>query len=167
MNEREYNEVRESSWRRRPTAAEQVELRRYLAEHPEAKAAWEAEAALTRMLGQLPNAPLASNFTAQILQAVGREVAATHQPSAWDILAVWFRRLGPRLAWSVGLLAVALLVWQQHGATQRERVVAGAASVLQASALPGPEMLQDFDAIHQLSQLPPSTDLELLSALSQ
>jgi hypothetical protein len=167
MNEREYNELQELSWRRRLTTAEQTELQRYRAEHPEAKAAWEAEAALTRMLGHLPDVPLASNFTAQVLQAVEREVGATHDPSVLDILAVWIRRLGPRLAWSSGLIAVALLVWQQHGATQRERVVAGAASVLQATALPGPEMLQDFDAIHQLSQLPPPTDLELLSALSQ
>lgn len=167
MNERDYNELRESSWRRTLTPAEQAELQHYLVAHPEARAAWEAETELNRMLGHLPNAPLASNFTAQVLQAVEHEAAATSRSSVIDMLAAWFRRLGPRLAWSVGLLAVALLVWQQHGATQRERVVAGAASVLQAAALPGPEVLQDFDAINQLGQLPPATDLELLSALSQ
>jgi hypothetical protein len=167
MNEREYNELRESSWRRNLTPAEQAELQRFLAEHPEARAPWEAETALTRILGRLPEAPLASNFAAQILQAVEREDAAARRPLGIDTLSTWLRRLGPRLAWTAGLVAVGLLTWQQHGATQRERVVAGAASVLQAAALPGPEVLQDFDAIQQLSQLPPATDQELLSALSQ
>ena len=70
-----YNRLRELSWRRELTAAEEAELRAWLAAHPEAQADWEAEAGLNEALRQLPDAPVPSNFTARVLQAVEREAA--------------------------------------------------------------------------------------------
>ena len=78
------------------------------------------------------------------------------------------RPLLPRLAWSVGLIAALLLVWQRYEVAQHERLVAGVALVLQAATLPEPQnVMQDFEVIQQLDQLPPARDLELLTALSQ
>ena len=51
-------------------------MRAWLAAHPEAQADWEAEAGLSEALGQLPDAPVPSNFTARVLQSVERESAA-------------------------------------------------------------------------------------------
>ena len=65
--------LRESSWRRKLTEAEQAELRAYLAAHPDARADWEMESALNAALTRLPDAPVPSNFTARVLQAVERE----------------------------------------------------------------------------------------------
>jgi hypothetical protein len=168
MNEREHQALWELSWRRKLTPSEEARLQQYLTQHPEAQAGWETEAALNHLLRQLPDAPLSSNFTAQTLQAVEREaVRATRETQAFGRLREWLRRLAPRMAWAAGLIFAAFLVWQQHEISQRERVVGGIGPVLQAASLPDPKMLQDFDAIQQLSQLPPATDVELLDALSQ
>ena len=65
-----YQRLRELGWRRPLTAAEQVELRIWLAAHPEAQAEAEAEAALNQALTRLPAAPVPSNFTARVWQAI-------------------------------------------------------------------------------------------------
>ena len=70
---------RERSWRRKLTSAEQAELRAWLAAHPEAQAEWEAEMALNDVLDQLPDAPVASNFTARAVAAVEREKAEIYR----------------------------------------------------------------------------------------
>ncbi len=75
-NDPTYNRLRELSWRRKLTGAEEAELRAWLAAHPDAQADWEAEAGLNAALGRLPDAPVPSNFTARVLQAVEREAAA-------------------------------------------------------------------------------------------
>src|SRR5438105_13622263 len=70
-----YNHLREINWRRKLSAAEARQMRQWLEGHPEAHADWEAELALGEGLGRLPDAPVPSNFTARVLQAVGREQA--------------------------------------------------------------------------------------------
>lgn len=168
MSERDDNTLRELGWRRNLTPAEQELLQRHRTRHPEAQADWEAETALTALLNRLPDAPLPSNFTAQVLHAVERTPLEPARPAGiWDAVRARLRPLVPRLAWSVGLIAALLLVWQRYEVAQRERLVAGVALVLQA-ALPEPQnVMQDFEVIQQLDQLPPARDLELLTALSQ
>src|SRR5512137_1192972 len=86
-----YTRLRELSWRRKLTSAEEAELRFWLESHPEARADWEAEAGLEAALERLPDASVASNFTARVLQAVNREGAAEPRRSAW--------RMWPWLRW--------------------------------------------------------------------
>lgn len=169
MSERDDNTLRELGWRRNLTPAEQELLQRHRGRHPEAQADWEAETALTTLLDRLPDAPLPSNFTAQVLHAVERTSREPVGPAGiWDAVRARLRPLLPRLAWSVGLIAALLLVWQRYEVTQHERLVAGVALVLQAAALPEPQdVMQDFEVIQQLDQFPPARDLELLAALSQ
>ena len=76
MNESEYQALIEASWRRSLTDDEQARLDSWLRVHPEMHNEWEEESALNRMLEELPEAPVASNFTARVLQAVQREAAA-------------------------------------------------------------------------------------------
>jgi len=169
MNEHDDNRLRELGWRRTLTPAEQALLQRLRAQDPEAEPAWEAEAALTALLDRLPDAPLASNFTAQVLRAVER---ASPEPAGrggiWEAVRARLRPLLPRVAWSVGLIAAILLVWQRYELAQHESMMAGAASLLQAAALSEPQdVMQDFEVIQQLDQLPPARDRELLTALSE
>jgi hypothetical protein len=169
MSERDDNELRELGWRRKLAPAEQALLQRHRAQRPEAQAEWEAEAALTHLLDRLPDVPLASNFTAQVLHAVEREsLEPVSRGGIWEAARARLSPLLPHLAWSVGLIAAILLVWQRYEVAQHERMLAGVASVLQAATLPEPQdVMQDFEVIQQLDQLPPARDLELLTALSQ
>jgi hypothetical protein len=174
MNEHELRELREASWRRKLTPAEEAALQSHVAGRPEVRADGEADAALTHLLSQLPDAPLASNFTAQVLQAVEREsVRPVRGRFAFGGVREWLGRLAPRVAWAAGLFVAALVIWKQYEVAQRGKIMAGMElmaglePVLQASALPDPKLLQDFDAIEQLTPLPPPADVELLHALSQ
>src|SRR5262245_66668141 len=73
MSDSLYKELLEASWRRKLTPEEETRLQHYLAAHPEAQAEWEDEMALSFHLRQLPDAPLSSNFTARVLEAVELE----------------------------------------------------------------------------------------------
>ena len=76
MNELEYNRLREISWRRKLSAEEEITLQSYLLAHPDLQADWDDDLALSHALDRLPNAPLPSNFTAQVMLALDLEVAA-------------------------------------------------------------------------------------------
>ena len=151
--------LRELNWRRPLTDAELAELRAYLAGHPEAKADWDAEVELSALVNQLPNAPVPSNFTARVLQAI--ECEARAETRAREPRAVWWWRVFvPRTA---AVLAVAGLGWfayQQHRAAQRAEFLHTL-----ATSMPGPETLQDFEVIRRLS--PAAEADEELLALNQ
>ena len=82
MNESDYQALVEASWWRSLTVEEQLRLDGWLAAHPQARVDWEAERSLNGLLTNLSDAPVASNFTAQVLQAVDRsEPAERRKPS--------------------------------------------------------------------------------------
>ena len=90
MNDSEHQRLREESWRRKLSPAEEASLRTWLAAHPDQQADWEADARLSQWLGQLPDAPVPSNFTSLVLQAVDRQEAAVARPA---VGMTWFQRL--------------------------------------------------------------------------
>src|SRR5262245_30630619 len=95
MNESEFRALIEQSCRRPLNDAEQVQLSIWLAAHPEHRTTWEDEAALNRYLDNLPDAPVSSNFTALVMQAVERESALNPQspPAPVQTLRIFWRRL--------------------------------------------------------------------------
>ena len=159
-----YNQLRELSWRRRLTGAEEAQLRAWLVAHPEAQADLEAEAGLNAVLGRLPDVPVPSNFTTRVVQAAEREAAAGLRQPGWK-WGVW-----PRLRWlsRVALTAtvvsagvVSCLVIQD---AQRKKLAESVVAVSAVSSLPGPEILKDFDAI-RASNPTPLPDEQLLAVL--
>jgi anti-sigma factor RsiW len=170
MNEMEFEKLRETAWRRPLTPAEEARARAWLEALPEAQAAWEADTALSRGLARLPDAPVASNFTAQVLQALDREEAqAARRPASWlERARGWFTPISPRWAWA-GLVVAALWfgVWQQQQASMRTETARGLAAFSAVSAVVQPAALADFDAVMRLEQAPPSTDDELFAVLNQ
>lgn len=151
----------EALWRGKPAEAETAELRAWLAAHPEAQADWELESALNAGLSRLPDAPVPSNFTARVLQAIEREEV---RPPA----LVWrwhWRRLLPRVA---GAMAVAMLaglaIYHHEIYRQRVAFAQNVALVTTAQPLPSAEALENFDAIRRMSQ-PQHADDELLALL--
>src|SRR5437879_3337601 len=101
-----HERFRELNWRRKLSAAEENELRAWLAAHPEAEAEWEVEAGLTEALARMPNVPVASNFTARVLRAVEQEEAADARSNRPELHRRWpFLKWLPRTAVATMVLA--------------------------------------------------------------
>ncbi|HTG45687.1 MAG TPA: hypothetical protein VK633_14285 [Verrucomicrobiae bacterium] len=162
MNESEFNLLRESSWRRPLTPAEDAQLHAYLAARPEAQPDWESDAALNQLLSELPNVPLASNFTARILSALDQQPPP--QAESWW-RRPWRAPLFPRLAWATGLICVGMTTLSiYHYQTRKEL---GRGLDLIAAAMPAePAILEDFDTIQRWAKGPP-IDQDLWMALNQ
>ncbi len=160
-----YTHLRQLSWRRHLTAAEQAELRAWLAAHPEAQADWEAEARLNEALGRLPDAPLPSNFTARVLETVHREAAAPGRGLAlkWPGWQRWQRWL-PKAAVAAVVLGAGLVSYNYMVHARYAEFAGSVVAVADVSSLPGPDILKDFDAIQALDH-PPAADEELLRLL--
>ena len=165
-----YIRLREASWRRQLTASEQAELRAWLKQHPEAQEEWGAEAGLSDALGELPDVPVASNFTARVLQAVEREESAVGRwkaptTSRWEGWWHWVPRaaLGTLLL-GAGLFAFHQLSEFQARAARSREVALSVAAVAEVKVLPGPDILKDYEAIRVLDQTP-AADEELLALL--
>ena len=150
------------------TAAELAQWEACCAAHPAERAAWETALALSELLRQLPPAPVPSNFTAQVLAALDRENA----PASRDRVAGWLPRwlttgwLRP-VAFAAVLLALGVAAFQQQR-HQRRTEVARSLQLPALMRLPTVELLQDFDAIHSLSQSARGgADVDLLAALER
>jgi len=83
--------LRQGRW----TAAEDAQLETYLASHPDERTFWDEELHLNQLLSQTPDAPVSSNFTARVLQAI---------------------RSGP-------LQAIAVTMFQWTGPSQQARIL--------------------------------------------
>lgn len=166
MNESHYQELREISWRRKLTPEEETRLQGWLAAHPDKQAEWELEQSLSEQLRHLADAPLSSNFTSQVMQALDAEMVRQeregHGRHSW---IQWLHKFAPRLA-PVSLALVVAITFFVHyrgdheQQAQQARVIQSVVSA--AEEMPSPEILADFDVI---KKLPPSTDEDLLAAL--
>lgn len=148
-------EQHESLWRRKLSGPERAELRG----QPEL----ELEARLTDALAQMPNAPVPSNFTARILNAINLDEARAGRSKGWH----WnWRALWPRVAVAAAILLFAGLSVQRYEAAQRHRAEMARSLQVVASANTVPDVaaLNDFDVIQRMSQ-PAHADTELLAAL--
>jgi anti-sigma factor RsiW len=156
-----HSKLRESSWRRKLTETEQAGLRAYLAANPDARADWEMESALNAALTRLPDAPVPSNFTARVLQAVEREEA---RPHGWSWRWNW-HTLVPRVAFAAVVITFTGLAFHHHEIySQRAALARSVAFVTRGQPVPSPEALENFDAIRRMSQ-PQHADDELLALM--
>jgi hypothetical protein len=172
MSDPTYHELLETSWRRPLTEAERTRLQAILSADPAVAAAWRAEHALSGLLQRLPEPSLSSNFTARVMQAVQAE---TKPGRAWSWQS-WYRdwagSMVPKLAWAGLFVLLATVTFQAYRHVDRTRLVRDLAKLPEVETLPSPEVLQDFDAIQQLSLVAPRekgeasiSDEDLLKAL--
>ena len=140
---------------------EQARLRKALAERTGSESA-EEEFGLNRLLRQLPDVPLSSNFTSLVLRRAERESRARPLPSwafwpptwtSWD----WIRGSATVLV----LLGVGGLSVYQYQLSRRQQFARNVATISRVVTRPTLEMLVDFDAIRRLGQVPPAPELEL------
>lgn len=154
----------EAAQRRQLSAAERELLKAWLADHPGARQTMSEDLALTQLLNQLPDAPLAPNFAGRVLRAVER----SEQPAS---SAGWRRWLGlPAWSWraatAVLALAATLVVVQvQHRASERRQLAESVATVASLAEVPTPEALANFEVIFRLPTGPLPDERELARAL--
>lgn len=153
--------LRETAWRRRLTPAEQAEWQAWLAAHPEAQAEAELDAALDVVLHSQKAAPVSSNFTARVMQAIEadarREVRPIVQPRAW------WRKLVPRVALAALVLAVSALAYRQHLVGKQKELAGAAREIAGAQALSSAAIIEDFDVIRSLTPATAMADEKLLA----
>ena len=180
----------EAAWRGELAAGEKTELRQLLAAHPELREEWARERALNQALGSLADAPVASNFTARVMQSIGRTGESpvytgsrarrvlghllgwgTRDPRDGDSrglfpprdVPVW-RAWVPRLGMAAVLVISGLASYQHFESAERTQLAQSVATVSEITALP-PDVLRDFDAIQALSSNPVA-DEQLLAVMS-
>ncbi|MBI3192351.1 MAG: hypothetical protein HYZ36_06770 [Pedosphaera parvula] len=166
MKGSEYMQLLETAWQRPLSEGEQARLEAYFAAHPEVREDWMLEAGLSRVLHDLPDTPLASNFTAQVLRTVERDQAVTNRPAkavSWrSWLSLGWRRI-VTLGAAVG--CAALMAYQYSRMSDRAELAQSVAKVTSVATMPSLEVLQDFEAINRLSQVSSGVDLDLLAGV--
>jgi anti-sigma factor RsiW len=166
MNDPVYQRLREVSWQRRLTETEEAQMREHLATHPEVQADWDLELSLNHAFDQLPDAPLASNFTAQVLQAVEREAAAQARASQKGWGSKWLVwNWMPKVAATVVALGSCVFFYHEHQINARTAMANSVVMVSEAVSASNPELMEDFDAIRQLGDPKPKADTELLALM--
>jgi hypothetical protein len=147
-------EQHESLWRGKVSATERDGLR--------ARPELELEARLTAALSRLPDAPVPTNFTARVLEAMDLEAAQTARAQGrhWN-----WRFFLPRLAATAAVVMFAAWGFQQHETgVRRAEMARSLSAVASAQSVPSVEALKNFDAIQRMSQSG-RADTELLAAL--
>ena len=180
MNRSDRHELIQNALQGRLTAEEQRRFEESLTADPEFRAAYDEERALEQLIEALPAAPVASNFTARVMQEVQRETKRGSERRSW-----WRWSWRPALATSILAIAVGGLFYQQQRKAAREELAESLSQFSEvtsslaaaASAAPEPEIeypplppvtiLEDFQAIQHLAHMPAEQeqDLELYLAL--
>ena len=164
MNESEYQALVEASWRRSLSVQEQAQMDAWFVTRPDAQAAWEADSGLNQLLGQLPDAPVASNFTAQVLQAIDRDAVLAKPVTLMDRIRQSFLRPAPQIAWALALVGVLWFGYHQHQTNMRSEMAQGLSVIANVATLSDPAVLRDFESIRRLSA---SEDEELFAVLTK
>jgi anti-sigma factor RsiW len=159
MNQSEFDNLLQTAHERDLTDGELARLERWLAANPADLAEWEA---LDHLLATLPDTPVATNFTARVLDEVRRaETAHPALGQAW-----WQRFLAPQFR-PVQIAAAATLAmviggvgYQSHLNQSRAEMAAAVASIAEFP----PGFLADFEAIGAVAQAD-AIDEELWAAL--
>lgn len=148
---------------RRLTAEEQATLRRELAGRPRELARLDEELALNGLLDSRPVPRAASNFTARVMAEIAAETARAERSQAdrWS----WFRL--PRLVFAATVALAVTLGWSQMRRHHRTELAASVSEVSLAAAVPGVEVLQDFEAIRSFRTAAQPGDVALLAALNE
>lgn len=159
MNQSEFDNLLQTARERDLTDGELARLERWLAANP---AEWEV---LDHLLAALPDTPVATNFTARVLDEVRCAEAA--QPPLGQ--ALWRRLLVPQFR-PIQIAAAAMLVmviggigYQSHLNQSRAEMAASVASLASIAEFT-PGFLADFEAIEAITQADP-IDEELWAAL--
>jgi hypothetical protein len=115
---------------------------------------------LREMLSRLPDAPVASNFTARVMQQI--ELEESRRSRKWTSIFNWHRFL-PRAAVAMAAILFAGLTLQHYELNSQRVALAEKVALV---PMPDVDALKNFDAIRRMSQ-PAHADEELLALASE
>jgi hypothetical protein len=142
----------ESLWRSKLSEAARAELR----DRPDLA----EEARLTSALSKIPDAPVPSNFTARVLEAVRLEENREARTRwTWNWRALW-----PRLAVASAVVIFAGVSIQRYESNARQATLAKDLAMVASAQSPGMDALENLEAIQQMSRSA-RADGDLLAAL--
>ena len=117
---------------------------------------------LRELLSRLADAPVSSNFTARVMQAVELEELQAARTRGWH----WnWHSLLPRAAATATVVIAAGFAFYQHEIYSQRVEIAKNVMLVAQSHLPSMDALQNFYAIQRMSQ-PAHADEELLALAS-
>jgi hypothetical protein len=114
------------------------------------------------LLSRLPDAPMPSNFTARVMQAV--ELEDLRRPR-WSVFGWHWRAWVPRAAMAAVLVVLGSFTFHSHELYIQQVAMAKNAALVASEPLPSMDALKNFDAIQRLGQ-PAGADNELLALAS-
>jgi len=117
---------------------------------------------LRELLSRLPDAPVASNFTARVMRAVDLE--KSRRARKWSFIFNW-RSFLPRAAVATIAVVFAGLLFQQHELNARRAQFAQSVKLVEGTPMPSVDALKNFDVIRRMSQ-PARADEGLLALAS-
>jgi hypothetical protein len=120
------------------------------------------EGQLHRLLSHLPDAPVASNFTARVMQAIELE---DMRRSRWYFLSWSWRVFIPRAIGPALVFGLAVIAFHQHEVSAQRRELANSVALVATQPMPSLDALKNFDAIQRMSQTA-HPDNELLALAS-
>lgn len=174
MNNPVHDELMRLSLKRELNDEDRARIEATLAVHPELREQWEADAALGHALRQLPDAPVSSNFTSLVLDAIDRD-ERLGQAAVRSTWRDWLRRMQPQVSWGFALaliVAFGAYEYQNQQSTRAKRQIDQAQLAHEIRSLsheiasvPDPAVFKDFDAINQFRQVSSVSDDDLLRAL--
>jgi anti-sigma factor RsiW len=152
---------------------EKAQLQACLDGDPAFRDCWEQEQALTRLLRELPDAPVPSNFNERVWAAAQCATMPSRPFGRWF---AWLRLPRPAIWSAAAACALTLLLgglsYTQYQAFHRAQMAASLADIFRGveiaavdAQIPPAQILQDFEAIHRLGQVRSLADEELLAAL--
>ena len=150
---------------------DQARLESLLNGNPEAQHEWAEEARLNRLLRQLPDVPVPSNFTSLVVDAVEAERSATadrgrFRPRFWWRSWTWARGMAAAAFLFAGVISV-----QLYQFAQREQVARSVVAFTEGVPQQYFDVIAHFDEIRILpASLPsvaaqPRFDADLLAAV--
>jgi hypothetical protein len=157
-----FDELMEIRWRRPLTPAEQASLQSWLAAHPEDAERWELEERLNVAFERMEPVEPSTNFTSRVLQLVDEDERKERGQAGvggswWESLRVHLGlpRALPRagFAWALLLLIAGGVGYHEYRERTEDQVARAVRSISTAAAVTAPEVLQDFEAIREFSQV--------------
>jgi hypothetical protein len=117
---------------------------------------------MRRLHTRLPDVPVASNFTARVMQAIELEEM---RRSRWRLFGWQWRAIIPRAATATVIVGFASFTIYQHELYTGRVALAKSAALVASQQMPSVEALKNFDAIRRMSQSARPDD-ELLALAS-
>jgi hypothetical protein len=117
---------------------------------------------LRELLSRLPDAPVASNFTARVLQAIEAE---ERRRSRWHLMGWNWRVFFPRITVTAAAAGIVAIAFYQHELSVHRQRIGQDVYVVASQPMPSVEALKNFDAIQRMAQATrPDEDLLALAS---